>query len=128
MDNRQQSVFQEVTWDFPVKPGTEKWKSFTTSYEMITTCQVSADVLAALSTDQLAEICLNYPLILDIMAFDNILTGLEAYTTNFNGFREFIKRSDAAKVLVQKYREKDPLQLKKTGHHMRAFFTQKEFQ
>lgn len=49
---------QEATWDFPVKPGTEKWKSFTTSYEMIDACQVPADVLAAISTDKLIEACL----------------------------------------------------------------------
>lgn len=63
----------------------------------------------------------DYPLILDIMAFDNILAGLEAYTTNFNGFRELIKRSDAAKVLVQKYREKDPLAVEKDWSSFESF-------
>ncbi len=103
----------DVIWDFPVKPGMEEWKSLNNSYKKITACQVPGDVLPALSTEQLIEVCLNYPLLFDILAFDNILTGLETYSINFNGFRELIERSDAALVLIKKYKGKDPLAIEK---------------
>jgi len=104
---------KEVSWDFPVKPGTAEWKSFKTSYEQITACQVPDDVLPALSTEQLIEVCLRYPLLLDILAFNNILDGFDKYSRDFNGFRELIKRSDAALVLKQKYKGKNPLAIDK---------------
>ncbi len=103
----------EAIWDFPVKPGTAEWKSLKNSYEKINACQIPDDVIPALSTEQLIEVCFRYPLLLDIMAFNNILTGFDKYSRNFNGFRELIKRSDAALVLIQKYKEENPLAIDK---------------
>ncbi len=103
----------EVSWDFPVKPGMEEWKSLKNSYEKINSCQIPNDVLPVLSTEQLVEICLRYPLLLDIMAFNNILDGFEKYKSDFNGFRELIKRKDATSILIQKYKETNPLAINK---------------
>ena len=103
----------EVIWDFPVKPGMAEWKSLKNIFERRNACQIPDDVLPALSTEQLIEVCLRYPLLLDIWAFDNILTGLDKYSRDFNGFRELIKRNDAALVLIQKYKEENPLAIDK---------------
>ena len=56
---------------------------------------------------------MSYPFLRDIQAFDNILTGFDKYSREFNGFRELIKRNDAALVLIKKYKEKDPLAIDK---------------
>ena len=90
----------EVIWDFPVKPGTAEWKSLKNRHERCNACQIPDDVLPVLSTEQLIEVCLRYPFLIDIRAFDNILTGFDKYSRDFNGFRELIKRSDAALVLT----------------------------
>lgn len=63
---------QEVTWDFPVKPGTAEWKSLKDRYEQMKACQIPDDVLPSLSTEQMIELCLSYPLLIDILAFNNI--------------------------------------------------------
>jgi len=52
---------QEVTWDFPVKPGTEEWKSLESRNERAKACQIPDDVLPSLSTGRLIELCLSYP-------------------------------------------------------------------
>ena len=104
---------QEVSWDFPVKPGTEEWKSLESRYERGKACQIPDDVLPALSTGRLIDLCLSYPFIIDIRAFDNILTGFDKYSGEFNGFQELTKRSDAALALIKKYKDKDPLAIEK---------------
>lgn len=104
---------QEASWDFPVKPGTEEWKSLKNRYERCKACQIPDDVLPTLSTDQLIELCLNFPFLYDIRAFDNTLTGFDKYSREFNGFQELLKRSDAALILKQKYKGKNPLAIEK---------------
>ena len=101
-----------VSWDFPVKPGSDKWKSLKNSYEKIKICQIPDNILFDLSTDHLIDICLEYPLLLDILAFNNILEGLSKYENDFNGFRELLNRYDAASVLLQKYVVTNPLNFK----------------
>ncbi len=49
-------------YDFPVKPGSEQWAAFTTGQQMVDACQIPEDVLSQLSTEALAETCMNYPL------------------------------------------------------------------
>jgi hypothetical protein len=91
----------------------KEWKSLENRYERGKVCQIPDDVLPALSTEKLIELCLNYPFIIDIRAFDNILTGFDKYSGEFNGFQELIKRNDAALVLTKMYKEEDPLAIDK---------------
>ncbi len=99
-------------WDFPIRPGTSEWKAFKNSYEKISACQIPNEVLSNLTTDQLVEICLRYPLLLDILAFNNILDGFIKYENDFNGFKELISRKDVAIELLQKYKKMNPLDFK----------------
>lgn len=94
-----------LSWDFPVKPGSEKWKTFQTGMEMVEACQVPKSVLSGLSTEALLLICLKYPLLFDIGAFNFFSDGYTAYENNFNGIREFYHRSDAAVVIYSYYKQ-----------------------
>lgn len=94
-----------LSWDFPVKPGSEKWKTFQTGMEMVEACQVPKSVLSGLSTEELLLICLKYPLLFDIGAFNFFSDGYAAYENNFNGIREFYHRSDAAVVIYSYYKQ-----------------------
>ncbi len=107
------SVFDEIqfpnenalSWDYPVKPGSEKWKTFQSGMEMVEACQIPKSVLSGLSTEELLLICLKYPLLLDIGAFNFFSDGYAAYERNFNGIREFYQRSDAAVVIYSYYKQ-----------------------
>ena len=44
---------QKEQWDFPVKPGTEQWKSFQTPTEILKAIQVPEDILKNMSTEDL---------------------------------------------------------------------------
>lgn len=99
---------QEVTWDYPVKPGSEEWKKLSSHQEMVQICQVPNEVLSLLSTKDLANICLNYPLFFTMKAFNNLQLGFNQVSTEFNGFQELYKRNDAGTVLVEIYKEIKP--------------------
>lgn len=93
-------------WDYPVKPGTEEWKKFNSNEEMVDACQIPEDVLTSLSTDDLTELCLQYPLLYDIFAFDNLNNGLDKLFSDFNGVRELSKRKDVFERLLERYKYK----------------------
>lgn len=97
-----------VKWDYPVKPGTDVWKSLKNNAEKVEACQVPNGVLTAMDTQELINVCLDYPLLPDIFAFSNIKDGFKKFESDFNGFGELLKRDDVAKELLKKYKSLDP--------------------
>lgn len=88
-------------YNYSIKPGSQVWKSFNTHDEMIKAVQVPDSVLKRLSTKDLIQTCLSYPLAFDYLAFDNLKNGYERTFKNFNGFRELTSRNDAGKELLR---------------------------
>jgi len=93
----------KLVWDYPVKPGMEEWKRFQTNEEMVKACQIPDKVLSSLSTKELTEICLQYPLLSSVFAFNQLNMGADKLFNDFNGIRELFKRKDASKGLLQHY-------------------------
>lgn len=58
-------------YDYPTKPGSSNWKQFKSHNEMIKACQMPDSILLQIPTKNLLESCLNYPLLFDILAYDN---------------------------------------------------------
>ena len=98
----------KITWDYPVKPGSEKWKSLKSHMEMVEICQIPEDIILKLSTKDLAKICLDYPLFCTMTAFNNMQRGFEQVSTEFNGFQELYQRKDLGKELLLLYHEINP--------------------
>jgi hypothetical protein len=92
---------KKITWDYPVKPGMEEWKKFESNEDMVNACQIPEKVLASLSTEELTDICLQYPLIADVFAFENLNEGLNKLFSDFNGI--LYKRADIASNLSKRY-------------------------
>lgn len=61
-----------------------------------------------MSTEALAETCLNYPLYPEIVAYNNSQDGFNRLATNFNGFSELLSRVDAGIILIKKYKSMNP--------------------
>ncbi|MCL1942868.1 MAG: hypothetical protein FWF54_04890 [Candidatus Azobacteroides sp.] len=93
---------KKLVWDYPVKPGTEKWKSFNTHEEMLNACQIPENILQNMNTADLMEICLDYPLKGDIYAYSNVKNGIEHVSLQFNGFAELFSRNDNFQNLLLK--------------------------
>jgi len=77
--------------------------------EKVLACQIPDDKLKLLSTAELLETCLNYPLLPDIFAFNKMQDGFDKFKNDFNGIKELLTRKDVAIVLISKYRSVKPL-------------------
>ena len=92
-----------LSWDYPVKPGMEEWKQFQTNKEKTDACQIPENILYSLTTKELTVICLQYPLLVSIFAFNTPDHGIDALFNEFNGIRELFKRNEASKELLSWY-------------------------
>jgi len=106
------SQIGKTKWDYPVKPGSPEWRNLKNNVEKVHSCQLPDDLLTQLKTSDLLDICLDYPLLPDIFAFNNINDGFEKFESDFNGFRELIKRPDCAKEMILMYKSMHPENIK----------------
>lgn len=94
-------------YDFPIEPGTDEWKAFTTHEEMVKACRIPTSVLRQLPTDGLIETVLTYPLINDVWAYNTPQQGISAVISQFNGLQELLIRHDSGARLLAKYASMD---------------------
>ena len=94
---------ERKVWDYPVKPGMEEWKKFHSYEERVNACQIPEEILFSLSTEDLTELCLRYPPLYCVFAFNNLNQGLDKLFKEFNGIRELYKRKDVSVCLIKQY-------------------------
>ena len=109
-----------LSWDYPVKPGMEEWKKLKGVEARIKACQIPEDILYSLSTEELMDLCLRYPFIYDIFAFNSLEHGFDQLFNNFNGIRELYKRVDVASHLTKRYAQQVQLFSYLDGNHTDA--------
>jgi len=100
-------------YEYPVQPGTANWKAFDTHDEMVASVQIPEKTLKEMSTDGLVRTTLQYPLYLDVLAFNSFQQGMEKITADFNGLQELLDRPDAGKSLLSLYAQMDPAETSK---------------
>jgi hypothetical protein len=95
---------ENLTWDFPAKPGKAGWKNLKTETERLNAMQVPSDVLSNMETEELLITCMNYPAALFYGAYSNNYVGIKKTIEKFNGLQELLKRKDALKCLTKLYK------------------------
>lgn len=91
-----------------MKPGSEEWKALKNQREKLDACQIPDEILKSIPMTELMELCFNYPLIYDILAFNSTQDGIDQFKKNFNGFNEFIQHKEAADLLMERYSNLQP--------------------
>ena len=79
------------SWDYPIKPGTEAWQALSTHEDMLKACQIPAEILKTVSTEELIELCLAYPLLGDIFAYNGIQEGISKVSARLTGYKSYSK-------------------------------------
>uniref|UniRef100_UPI003216D57E hypothetical protein n=1 Tax=uncultured Draconibacterium sp. TaxID=1573823 RepID=UPI003216D57E len=98
----------EVSWDYPVKPGSEEWKNLETYQDKLSSYNIPGDILEDISTEKLVESCLKYPELRLIFTRNSLQQGYDYIRTIFNGFRELESRQDAGHELLRIYSSYNP--------------------
>jgi len=101
----QTSTERKLSWDYPVKPGTERWERHTTTQERVADVQVPREVLTALSTEDLTYVCLENPLMGSLFVYSPYDRGLDTLFVRYNCFRELLHRKDVIKGLLNWYND-----------------------
>lgn len=115
-------------YQYPVLPGTPGWSALNSHGDMILICQIPLPVLNNINTADLVETVLNYPLFLDMLAYNDIQTGFNEVAGDFNGLTELLNRQDAGIELLKRYRQMDPAKVRqgwssdKQEKYIRDFF------
>lgn len=102
------SLHAQHVYEFPITPKSEIWRTFTTHQQMVNVCIIPMDTLKKMSTKNLIDCYLNYPLLFDVFAFNNIQQGFNSLHANFNGLQELFIREDAAIELINYYTKFEP--------------------
>jgi len=103
------AVLEALAWGFPVRYGTEEWKTLKTVEEQFNAYNIPDEIIKTISTEELVKICLNYPEWGLMNAYNSRSTGFSVLVDLFNGFRELFSRDDAASELLKVYEKLDPL-------------------
>ena len=92
-------------WTYPIIPGMEEWQQLKTNEEYLNASQIPEEVLASLSTEDLIDLCLRYPGIVNVFIPSNISFGFENMLREFNGIRELYSRGteEVASSLAERY-------------------------
>ena len=96
-DEDEMTCEEALLWDYPAKPETGDWAA---------ACQIPEKTLLCLSTDDLTDLCLRYPLIEDVLSSDTLDEGLDQLFAGFNGISALYQREEAAICLLRRYQEK----------------------
>jgi hypothetical protein len=84
-----------------------EWASLRNHREMVEATQLSERQVQSMSTEQLADAVLTYPLLPAALAFNSVQGGFNVVARDFNGLQEFLHRPDAGGALVRRYEKFD---------------------
>ncbi|HEX8632333.1 MAG TPA: hypothetical protein VF755_29595, partial [Catenuloplanes sp.] len=92
-------------YQYKVLPGSAAWATLKTHQQMVDAVKIPAETIRGMSTGQLADAVLDYPLLPDALAFNDVQEGIETVAGRFEGLRELLRRPDAGAVLLDRYRD-----------------------
>ncbi len=91
------------TYNFPITTYSNYWKSLKTSEEMFSACTIPSEILKKISTEELVNIVLNYPLLCNLFAYNTYQQGFDSIRDQFNGLNELLIRNDSSTILLDLY-------------------------
>lgn len=96
-----------IGYRYPVRPGTPAWSQLSDHQEMVDACMIPEKILAEMTTEELAQTVLAYPLLVDLFAYSDSNIGVATISAHFNGLNELAARENSAAVLVDLYIKQD---------------------
>ena len=99
----------DTPYEYPVTPYDEEWSKFATKEAMLKACQIPENILSRMSTEALLETVLDYPFLIEYIAYNNYADAAEKFMRTFNGFEELFSRNDLTEVLLNYYANSTPM-------------------
>lgn len=104
------SVYDAEDWkksqgayQYPVTAFDDDWEKYYSTAEKYAACQIPEEILSGLSTQELLELVIDFPLLINIYAYDSCEEGIREVAKYFNGMNELLKRYDCLDTVLEFY-------------------------
>lgn len=92
----------DVSFEYKITPDDPDWANLSSKQEMLNATRIPNDILKHMTTEDVVNAVLNYPLVINIYAYDSYEDGLRALAKDSDAFRELLTRDDAGDKLLTK--------------------------
>ena len=92
--------------EYPISLDSEEWCELS-SMEAHMVCDMPEEYAKGLTTEELVEYAVNYPFLMDVLAFDKLEDGMKHLEKKSGVFKELFARADAEKELIKEYKRMD---------------------
>ena len=107
IDEALKEMRNQMSWDYPVKPGMEEWNNLKTEQERIDALQVPENILTNLSSDEFVKLCISFPSFGHYTAFNTPQEGFSIMVSRYKFFQYLLSKKDVGKYLIVAYKDAD---------------------
>lgn len=90
------------SFEYNLTPENPGWAKLSNKQEMLAATQIPSDVLKEMTTEEVVNAVLDYPLVIHIYAYDSYEAGLKALAEESDAYKELLNRPDGGNELVKK--------------------------
>lgn len=88
--------------EYPLDANSAEWSQLS-SIETAAACNMPKEYAESLTTEELVDYAVNYPFLMDILAFDHIADGIDHLAKKSYLFEELFSRADCCEELLNEY-------------------------
>lgn len=81
-------------YEYPLTPSSDQWLEMSSHADRVAACQIPENILTNMSTSALIETIVNYPLLVDVLLFNDAESAYQAISSGFNAIQELETRTD----------------------------------
>ena len=104
-DNKKMGKRDCASKYFSVNLKTKEWRKYTSHEQMLKACDISSSMTKEMTTDELFNVIMEYPLLCDIFIYDSVENGIQNVRKQFRPLDELFQRKDLPQVLLNKYKQ-----------------------
>lgn len=88
-------------FSYNITPDNDEWVNFESRDEMIKACFIPTEIASKMTTEELIEVIYEYPMLNDIMYYNNANDGLEVLKKECNAYYELLTRKNSGEKLIE---------------------------
>jgi hypothetical protein len=90
-----------TVFEYAISTSDIEWKSLSTKYEMVEALRIPESTLNLMSTQELVDAVIKYPLLVNLHLYDNFEIALQEFEKECDAFLELLTRVDAKDRLLE---------------------------
>ncbi len=103
-------------------PNAGEWKQMKTHQEKINLFLIPKDKLASMTSPELLQAYIDYPLLFDFYAYNDMEQGWKSMSKQCNSLSELLLRKDCAKTLLEYYSKNGILDVESSSKSAKSYF------